>query len=415
MHMNKRLFVSLSIGVLIFLLIVLSSCMLLEEMPMASYETEDRQSKESTVNDATTTSTKVKPQEQSIDWQLTARSLDIGIGERMSFAIPPNGSAHTVWGTGIYTDDSSIGTAAVHMGLITLVDGGRVTIEIREGQQSYEGSTRNGITTTSYGVWDRSYVFIDKDGYAMTSDTVGPSVQATLPTTTQKTEPTPPPAEIAEAIDWGTTAITWSGQIGKDITITLPKGGTANQVWGTGIYTDDSSIGTAAVHMGLISFADGGTVTIRIREGLDDYDGSTAFGVTTQSYDAWGGSFVFIDREGNEVKLSSAPKKTTPSGIFIADTDWSTNATEWSDNHGGKYTLELPPDGFPGPLWGTGTYTDDSSIGTAAVHAGLITFQEGGRVTIEIRDGLDAYDGSTRNGVTSEAYGEWGGSFVFVP
>jgi hypothetical protein len=225
----------------------------------------------------------------------------------------------------------------------------------------------------------------------------------------------PAAATEAEKIDWGTTATAWSGQIGKRITITLPSGGSPGPVWGSGIYTDDSSIGTAAVHMGLITFSSGGSVTIEIRDGLDSYDGSTAFGVTTQSYDAWGGSFVFIDGEGNVVKLTTAPKKTTPSGIFIADTDWSTNATEWSDNLGGKYTLELPPNGSPGSLWGSGTYTDDSSIGTAAVHAGLITFREGGRVTIEIREGLDAYDGSTRNGVTSEAYGAWGGSFVFVP
>ena len=65
-------------------------------------------------------------------------------------------------------------------------------------------------------------------------------------------------------------------------------------------------------------------------------------------------------------------------------------------------------------MWGTDVYTDDSSICTAAVSAGLITFQAGGSVTIEIRQGQSSYAGSTRNGVTSKGYGSWNGSFVFV-
>ena len=65
-------------------------------------------------------------------------------------------------------------------------------------------------------------------------------------------------------------------------------------------------------------------------------------------------------------------------------------------------------------LYGTDVYTDDSSICTAAVHAGLISFQAGGSVTIEIRQGQSSYAGSARNGVTSKGYGSWNGSFVFV-
>ena len=50
----------------------------------------------------------------------------------------------------------------------------------------------------------------------------------------------------------------------------------------------------------------------------------------------------------------------------------------------------------------------------AAVHAGLISVQSGGIVTIKIRPGRSAYQGSIRNGVTSSSYGSWGASFVFV-
>lgn len=65
-------------------------------------------------------------------------------------------------------------------------------------------------------------------------------------------------------------------------------------------------------------------------------------------------------------------------------------------------------------MWGTDVYTNDSSVCTAAVHAGLIDFEAGGVVVIEMRPGESSYIGTTANGVTTQSYGSWGGSFVFV-
>ena len=61
-----------------------------------------------------------------------------------------------------------------------------------------------------------------------------------------------------------------------------------------------------------------------------------------------------------------------------------------------------------------GTYTDDSSVCSAAVQAGLITLANGGNVTIEIQPGANSYTGSTKNGITSSDYGPWSGSNTFV-
>lgn len=55
-------------------------------------------------------------------------------------------------------------------------------------------------------------------------------------------------------------------------------------------------------------------------------------------------------------------------------------------------------------LYGTDVYTDDSGICAAAVHAGKITFESGGTVTIETVAGQQEYKGSTRNGVTSATW-----------
>ncbi len=83
-------------------------------------------------------------------------------GKRFTFKCAPNpgGAGGTVWGTDVYTDDSPICKAAVHAGLITYASGGTVIIEIRPGQQSYAGSERNGVSTSNWGGWGGSYVFV---------------------------------------------------------------------------------------------------------------------------------------------------------------------------------------------------------------------------------------------------------------
>jgi|EndMetStandDraft_8_1072994.scaffolds.fasta_scaffold465209_1 hypothetical protein len=93
----------------------------------------------------------------------------------------------------------------------------------------------------------------------------------------------------------------------------------------------------------------------------------------------------------------------------------------WHDaprNHRGELgdTLDYvcPAGGGYGPIWGTDVYTDDSSVCTAAVHMGFLDRDVGGRVRIVVRPGQEGYPGSIRNGVVSEPYGSWGGSFVVV-
>lgn len=93
-------------------------------------------------------------------WAATATEYRGNVGEHYDYDCPAGGTAHVVWGTDIYTDDSSVCTAAVHLGEITLEDGGSVTIEIAEGQDSYAGTERNGITTLSYPSWPASFVFV---------------------------------------------------------------------------------------------------------------------------------------------------------------------------------------------------------------------------------------------------------------
>ena len=82
------------------------------------------------------------------------------IGKRYTYSCPPNTAARSVWGTDTYTRDSRICSAAVHAGLITFANGGTVTLEQVAGQDSYTGSTRNGVTSASWGSYYLSYRFV---------------------------------------------------------------------------------------------------------------------------------------------------------------------------------------------------------------------------------------------------------------
>jgi hypothetical protein len=94
---------------------------------------------------------------------------------------------------------------------------------------------------------------------------------------------------------------------------------------------------------------------------------------------------------------------------------WSTMVTEYRGQNGLRLAFSCPANSEMtfNTVWGTDTYTDDSSVCSAAVHAGKIT-TAGGEILLEIRPGENSYTGTRRNGVTSLNYGNWGGSYVFV-
>lgn len=108
--------------------------------------------------------------------------------------------------------------------------------------------------------------------------------------------------------------------------------------------------------------------------------------------------------------------QTPPSNVNSGQTvDWSKDASEYRGKIGQRFTFGCPANGYVGArLYGTDVYTDDSSICTAGVHAGAISYVSGGNVTIEIREGQQAYLSTTRNGITSSGWGAWGGSFAVI-
>lgn len=204
-------------------------------------------------------------------WQQNATSLNGKEGATMTLACPPNGEPHSVWGVDIYTSDSSICTAGVHMGLITFQQGGTVTIEVRPGRNIYGTSERNGVTSSAYGRWAQSFVFKT------------PNVEELMRA-----------ADEATPVLWNTSPSMAGFEVGKTVKFNCPAGGAGKEgtVWGTDTYTLDSSICTAAVHAGKLQLDSGGLVTIEMRPGESSYRGSTRNGIKTNDYGAYGSSFV---------------------------------------------------------------------------------------------------------------------------
>jgi len=107
-------------------------------------------------------------------WTTQANAYSANTGKQYTFNFSPGGTISSrVWGTDIYTYDCAIASAAVHAGLITAKDGGTVTIEIRPGQSSYKGSTRNGVTSNDWEAFGGSFVFVNKDGKPVVPDDKG--------------------------------------------------------------------------------------------------------------------------------------------------------------------------------------------------------------------------------------------------
>jgi hypothetical protein len=202
-------------------------------------------------------------------WEANATSLKGADGQTFTLACSPGGTARSVWGSDIYTADSSICTAAVHSGLITYQQGGDVTIELRPGRTIYGTSERNGVTTGAYGSYQRSFVF-----------------------KTPNTEAVVRAAEDQTPVLWNTSATMVSGENGKTYKFKCPANGKAGMVWGTDIYTIDSSICNAAVHAGKLTMESGGSVEIEVRPGESSYKGSLRNEIKTNDYGPYARSFV---------------------------------------------------------------------------------------------------------------------------
>ncbi len=162
----------------------------------------------------------------------------------------------SVWGSGPYTADSNICTAAVHSGVVSK-DGGAVFVTARPGQNQFVGSENNGVNTANWGAYGRSFV-----------------IEAAQPSFF---------LQACTELSFGQDKVTCA--CGSNT-------GNNAGVWGSGPYTADSNICAAARHAGHLDDGPGTVTALRI-QGLESYAGSEWNGILSSGRDAYESSLVF--------------------------------------------------------------------------------------------------------------------------
>ena len=66
-------------------------------------------------------------------------------------------AAGQVWGTDVYTGDSTLAAAAVHAGLVKIGETAVVRVTVEQPLTQYQGSDRNGVTSREFGHYGTAY------------------------------------------------------------------------------------------------------------------------------------------------------------------------------------------------------------------------------------------------------------------
>jgi hypothetical protein len=348
-------------------------------------------------------------------------------GTAFRVSCPAGCDKGSVYGTGVYTADTSICRAGVHAGAIS-GQGGTLTVVLQAGRAAYRGSEQNGIESRDYGKFSRSYAVVT-NGRLPPSASTGPDTSGATGATAGSV------IEAGCSFDAGQL----TGNEGTAFRVACPAGCDSGSVYGTGVYTADTSICRAGVHAGAIP-PTGGTLTIQLAAGRPAYRGSEQNGIKSRDYGKYSRSYAVVTDgnvterkvpEGN-VPGGTAPPAAgaaTPAGTPAApqaagaaaagtgqviEAGCSYDARQLVGNDGTSFKVACPAGcDLPSQTYGTGVYTADSPICKSAIHAGAIA-PSGGVVTIQLEPGRPAYRGSEQNGIKSRDYGKYSRSYAVV-
>ncbi len=299
-----------------------------------------------------------------------------------------------VWGTNPYTPDSGLASAAVHAGVLKAGQTGVVKVTMLPGRPSYSGSTKNGFTSSKWGSSPVSYLVervTEKDEDA---------AEAPSPMS-----PVPSPAMPHRVMTYGAPngyngyvaapRVEWSeaprprAYVRPTATLSAAKlPGDAQRL------VDDFHAESAAIHK------------------------SAKHKIAGLRHKAISDLKPLQDTYTRQTKLDEAVairdyvrQLKQPDENVLADPG-SPNAVPLSI---GRVFYFRVTGRQGGTVWGTDIYTADSALATAAVHAGVLKEGQTGVVKVTILPRQNAYQGSTRNGITSGGHGPYPISYRVEP
>jgi len=230
-------------------------------------------------------------------------------------------------------------------------------------------------------------------------------------------EPTGPVVEAGCSYD----ARQLEGKDGTAFRVSCPASCDTGSVYGTGIYTADTSVCRAGIHAGAIP-VEGGTLTLVLQPGRPAYRGSEQNGIKSRDYGKYTRSFAIVTAgsapAGGAAAAAAVPAATTAApgaaGSGVIEAGCSYDARQLDGNDGTIFRVACPAGcDIPSSTYGTGVYTADSPICKSAIHSGAIPVS-GGVATIKLEAGRPAYRGSEQNGIKSRDYGKYSRSYAVV-
>ncbi|NIA68988.1 hypothetical protein HBA54_10320 [Pelagibius litoralis] len=222
------------------------------------------------------------------------------IGQRFSAVCPPlsiKDKADAIYGTDVYPSNNPICVAALHAGKVT-TDGGKVTVQLNPGLESYEGSSRNDVDSGSLPGTKRSMVFVDAAGSSAADEARAPYI---------------------ERLKWDSrfsrSGFAHKQLVGQQFTFNCPAAPAdmkPRRVIGTDSYAQKAIICLAAVHAGKITTTDGGLVTVQMNPGIKKLVGSIRNGIETVDGSGSPHSISFVDGPAAGSTAASTPDASAP-------------------------------------------------------------------------------------------------------
>ena len=191
-------------------------------------------------------------------------------GDTMLFRVTGKITGGSIWGTDFYTTDSALSTVVVHAGVLKDGETGVVKATFAPGQDAYEGISRNGVTSSSWGRYAISYHV-----ESVTLETE----EATVQDRTVSSDP-------------GNLVGFTDAKAGDSMFFKLIGKTSGGSVWGTDTYTTDSALAIVAVHAGVLKNGEEGIVKVTFTPGQDTYEGTTRSGVTSSSWGSYQMSYT---------------------------------------------------------------------------------------------------------------------------
>jgi thiol-disulfide isomerase/thioredoxin len=185
--------------------------------------------------------------------------------------------------------------------------------------------------------------------------------------------------------------------IGDQVTIEV-TGRAEGGVWGDFVYTLDSDPGAAAVHAGVLRVGETKLVKILAIPAPGAFVAAARNGIQSRAWGAFPAAFVMQATESP--RRPDRPQVIVRSGGIIERLE-----------PGESLTIPITG-GDRGVVWGTGTYTGDSSLEAAAVHAGALRVGERGHVVVTRVVPPSRFQASVQHGVRSQSWGAWPTAFT---